>query len=142
MLIGVTRRGRRPQPQPAQVDLVTAGQAPMREGLVPVGGDQHGCAELVAELHGTGQEIGVQVRVGSVRNRQAAPPRGGVQGAQVAAGVHGQATAIAQVNEVGAVAQSFVHQRYQLLVGNSHGSSQSGARGGGTVCRHLHLHLQ
>lgn len=97
MLVGVSGRGHRPQHQPSQIDLVSVGQAPVRERAVPGGRGQHRGAGVVGELDGAGHEIGVQVRIGRVRDGQPAAVRGRVQRRQVAGGVHGQRAAVAEI---------------------------------------------
>jgi hypothetical protein len=120
VLVGVAGGGQRPQRQPAQVDLVAVAQALVREGPVPGGGGQHRGAVVVRELHGAGEEVGVQVGVGGEGHRQPVPLGGGPQGPQVPARVDGQRPAVAQVDEVGAVAQSLVDERNQVIVGEAH----------------------
>ncbi len=120
VLVGVPRRGQRAQRQSAEVGLLAVGQAPVIEGTVPGGGGEDRGAVVVAELDGAGEEVGVQVRVGRVRHGQTTPPGRRVQGSQVTAGVHGERAAVAQVHEVGAVAQPVVDQRNQMIVGESH----------------------
>lgn len=72
------------------------------------------------ELDGAGEEVGVQVGVGRVRHPQAPPSGSGPQRAQVPARVHCEGASVAEVDEVGAVSQPLVDQRYQLIVGEAH----------------------
>ncbi|GAB3975769.1 hypothetical protein GCM10029978_060760 [Actinoallomurus acanthiterrae] len=76
----------------------------------------------------------MQMRVRRVGDVQAAPPHGGVQGTQIPTGIDDQGAAIAKVEEVGAVAQSFIDQRYQVVLGETHESNpqlpQTGVRHG------------
>lgn len=120
VLVGVSGGGQGPQCQPAQVGLVAVGERGVREGAVSGGGGQDGRAVVGGELERAGEEVGVQVGVGGVRDAQPAPLGGRAQGAQIPARVHRQGASVAQVDEVGAVAQPLVDQRYQVIVGEAH----------------------
>ena len=74
----------------------------------------------MAELDGAGEEVGVQMGVTRVRDSQAATLRRRTQGTQVAARVHGQGAAVAQVEKVGAIAKPLVHERDQVVVDEAH----------------------
>jgi len=71
-----------------------------REHLRPVRG----------QLHAAGHEVGVQVGLGAVDHPQAASRGGSVEGTQVAAGVDGHGALVAEVDQVGGVAQAQVDQ--------------------------------
>jgi hypothetical protein len=60
---------------------------------------------------GTGEEVGVQVGVGCCDNAKPVPGRGGIEGAQVPGRVDRQRAAVAQVDQVAAVAQTIVDDR-------------------------------
>ncbi len=120
VLVGVPGGGKRAQRQPAEIDLVAVTQPPMCEGTASGRGGEHGGAGVVMELDGAGEEVGVQMRVGREGDRETTPFRCPAQGAQVAARVHGQGAAVAQVDEVGTVSQALVDQGYQVVVGEAH----------------------
>ena len=56
------------------------------------------------KLGGAGQEVCVQVRVSGKGDRQPADDRGSSNGPQVPAGVDDECAAVAQVDQIGAVA--------------------------------------
>jgi hypothetical protein len=112
--------GQRAQRQPAQVHLVAFVEAGVPEVAVAGGGGQHGRARVVGQLNRAGEEVGVQVGVRGERHGEPAPLGRGAQRAQVPARVHGEGTAVAQIDEVGAVAEALVEQRYQAFVGEAH----------------------
>jgi len=104
VLVGVPGGGKRPQRQPAEVDLVAVRQAVVLEGAPSGGGGQDRGAGVPAELDGAGEEVGVQMRIRGERNRQAAPLGRPVQSAQVTACVDSQRAAVTEVEQIGAVA--------------------------------------
>jgi hypothetical protein len=114
VLVGVTGCQQRTQAQPAEIDLVAVVEAGVGEFAVPRRGGQHLGSALRAELVCAGKEIGVQMGVGGERHRQAAPCRRGMHGTQVTADVDDQGTSIAEVDEIGGVAQSFVDKWNQI----------------------------
>jgi hypothetical protein len=111
VLVGVPRSGQGTQAQTAQVDLVTVDEARVRVLPVPRRRGQHLRPLRASELHRAGQVVRVQVGVGGVRHPQPVLARGVVQGAEVATGIHGQRATVVQVDQVGGVAQSLVHER-------------------------------
>ncbi len=115
MLGGVAGGRQSAQGQPTQVDLVTITQPDMVEGPIAGRAGEDLGAVIRRELAGAGQEVGVQMGLGRVRDAQ--PPRGGgpVDRAQIEGRVDGQGPAIAEVEQVGAVAQPLVDQRNQLV---------------------------
>ena len=124
MLIGVPGSGQGPQPQPAQIDLVAVGERGVLEGAMPGCRGQHSGALVGGQLHGPGQEISVQVRVGSERHPQAPPGGGLAQGPQVARRVDGQRPPVAQVSQVGGVPQALIDQRDHMVTGIAHQALQ------------------
>ena len=101
--------GERLQGQATEVDLVLVGQAAVgersaasrrREHLRPVGG----------QLNAAGHEVGMQMGLGAVNHPEAVLGGSGVDGTQVAAGVNGHGASIAEVDQVGGVAQPLVDQ--------------------------------
>jgi hypothetical protein len=93
------------------------------------GGGEHRCAVGVGQLAGAGQEIGVQMGVRGERHPQPPLLNGRPHGAQVAAGVHHQGPTVAEVGEVGAVAQPLVDQRHDGWI--THRLSSGVAAGAG-----------
>src|SRR5215831_1754064 len=85
---------------------------------------QHRGALVGGQLHGPGQEISVQMRVGGERYPQAPPGGGLAQGPQVTRGVDGQRPPIAQVSQVGGVPQALIDQRDQMVTGIAHQALQ------------------
>jgi hypothetical protein len=65
--------GQRPQGQAAEIDLVAVAEAPVAEGPPPGGGGENFRAVVVGELDGAGEEVGVQVGVGSERDGETTP---------------------------------------------------------------------
>ena len=63
--------GQGAQRQPAEVDLVAVAEAAVVEGALPGGRGEDLRAVVGGELAGAGQEVGVQVGVGGVRDRAA-----------------------------------------------------------------------
>ncbi len=120
MLVGMPRRGQRAQRQPAQVGLVAIGERGMREAAVAGGGGQHRRAVIGCELQCPGEEVRMQVGVGDEGHGQAAPAGLRAERAQVPAHVHGQGPAVAEVDQVGAVAQPRIDQRDQVIVRETH----------------------
>ncbi|MCM4083149.1 hypothetical protein LXN57_36920 [Actinoplanes sp. TRM88002] len=70
--------GQRAQGEPAEVDLGAVIEAGVVEGALPGGRRQNPGAVVVRELAGAGQEIGVQVGLGRVRDPQAVSGRSGL----------------------------------------------------------------
>src|SRR5215831_14359545 len=85
---------------------------------------QHRGALVGGQLHGPGQEISVQVRVGRERHPQVPPGGRLAQGPQVTRGVDGQRPPIAQVSQVGGVPQTLIDQRDQMVTGIAHQALQ------------------
>ena len=110
MLVGVTRRRPGAQHQPAQVDLVAVAQATMRKGTIPGRRRQHDRVIGGGELHRAGEEVGVQVGVGGVRDCEPASGRQLADRSQVACGVDRQGSAITEVDQVGTIAKAHVDQ--------------------------------
>ena len=105
VLVGVTRGSDRAQGEPAEVDLLAVLEPAVRE-LPPTGSrGEHLGAVGGRELHGAGEEVGVEVGVGGVRDGQAPGLGGPAQRAEVAARVDGQGAAVAEVEEVRRVAE-------------------------------------
>ncbi len=125
MLVGVPRGGQRPQRQPAQVDLVGVAQATMVEPAPAGRRGQHHRTVGGGKLAGAGQEVGVQVRVGGERDGHTAPGGGGPQRPQVPRRVHRQGPAVAEVEQVGAVAQALIDQRDHLIRFDTHHNPHS-----------------
>jgi hypothetical protein len=83
-------------------------------------------ARLVGgQLHGTGQKIGVQVRVGGECHPQSTTGCGPAQRPQVSGGIDGERPAITQFSQVGRVSKALVDQRDQMVTGVTHQSSTS-----------------
>ena len=110
MLERVPRCRQRAQGQAAEVKLIRIGQRGVRKFPATVAGDDlravDGC-----ELAGARQEVGVQVRLGDVADPQSVTVRGFAYRAQVTARVHYQRSSIAEIDEVGTVAQPLVDKR-------------------------------
>jgi hypothetical protein len=83
-------------------------------------GRKHGGSVVDAELVGTGQEVGMQVSVGGVPDAKATPLGGGADRAQVTARVDDKSSTVAEVDEVGAIAQSRIHQRHYVRLSHDH----------------------
>src|SRR5204862_5500884 len=115
VLVGVPRRREGLQGQPAEVDFVTVVQPHVVEAAAAGGAGEDGGAVVGGELAGAGEEVGVQVGVRGVGDPQPAPVGGGPQRTQVAGRVHREGPPVAEVEQVGAVAQPVVDQRYQVV---------------------------
>ena len=75
-------------------------------------GGQHRGAVTGGKLSGAGEEVGVQVGVGGEGHPKVPLLGGRPHRAEVAAGIHDQGAAIAEVDQVGAVAQTLIDQRH------------------------------
>ena len=115
VLGGVPGRGQRAQGQPAEVDLVAVAEADMVEVPVTGGRGQDRRVVVGVQLPGAGQEVGVQVGVGGVRDPQTTSGGSAADRAQVPRRVHRQRPTVAEVEQVGAVAQALVHHRDQPI---------------------------
>jgi len=98
------------QSQPAEVDLVAVTEPQVVEGALPGGRGEDLRTVIVSELPGAGKEIGVQVGLGRVRDPQTPLRRGSVDGTQVQGRVNREGTAVAEVEQVGTIAQPLVNQ--------------------------------
>jgi hypothetical protein len=136
VLVGVAGGGQRAQGKAAEVHLVAVGQRGVREGSVAGGGGEYGGAVVGGQLHRTGQEVGVQVGVGGEGHREAASVGGCTQCPQIATRIDGQGPSAAEVDEVGAVAQTLIDQRYQVIVGEAHRILQGVPSGAGRLSAH------
>ena len=101
--------GERLEGQAPEIDLFLVGQSAVgeraaagrrREHLRPVGG----------QLNAAGHEVGMQMGLGAVNDPEAVLGGSGLDGTQVAAGVNGHGASIAEVDQVGGVAQADIDQ--------------------------------
>jgi hypothetical protein len=127
VLVGVTGRAQGTQPQSAEVELVAVTHSGVVELPAARGGSHDHCTVGGRELPRPGEEVGVQVGVRGVGDAKLAGGGGCVQGPLVAASVHRQGAAIAEVDQVGGVAEPFVDHGDQ--VGFGHVISVSGSSG-------------
>jgi hypothetical protein len=100
----------------------------MRKGTIPGRRRQRDRVIGGSELHRAGEEVGVQMGVGGVRDCE---PASGCQLAdrsQVACGVDRQCSAITEVDQVSGVAQPFVHQGLDRQPGRAHCDLTTGSR--------------
>src|SRR6516165_3830160 len=106
----------RTQPQSAEVDLVAIMKCHMGEIAVTGRRRQYFCSVCRAELVCTGQEVGVQMGVGGEGHLHTTTVGYLIHGAQVAAHVDDECTAVAQIDEVGRIAQSLIDERDKIDV--------------------------
>ena len=124
MLGGVARGNPGTQRQPAQVCLLAICHPAVIEGAAARRGGEDLSAVAGRKLPGTGQEISVQVRIGSEPHPQAVPPRGGPHRPQIPGRIHRQRPPVTQVHEVGGVAQPFIHHGHNPRSGHGQLPSQ------------------
>ena len=106
MCPGVARAA---QGQPAEVHLLAVGHAADGE-LVAAGTGHEQLGAGHAKLSSAGHEVGMQVRLHGVGDLEPAPVRLGQVAGGMAGRVDHQAAAVAEVHEVGRVAQALVDE--------------------------------
>jgi hypothetical protein len=119
VLVGVPGSAQRAQPEATQVELVAVAEAGVVEGATAGGRRDDGRAVGGGELAGTGEEVGVQMGVRGVRDPQRPLGRDRPQLTQVATGVDGQRSTVAEVDEVGGVAEAVVGHRHDGRAGHA-----------------------
>jgi hypothetical protein len=101
--------GERLEGQAPEIDLFLVGQSAVGERAAAGRRREH-LRPVRGQLHAAGHEVGVQVGLGAEDHPQAAGRGGGLDRTQVAAGVDGQCPSVAEVDQVGGVAQADIDQ--------------------------------
>ena len=109
MLWRVSRGRQGPQREPGEVHLVAIAQPAVRELQAPGGGRDHLGAPR-GQLAAAGHKIGMQVRLGRIRDDQAQALGGGQVGGRIALGVDHQRPAVTQVKKIRGVSEALVDQ--------------------------------
>jgi hypothetical protein len=105
MLGGMARRRPGPQRHPRPGPPRPRPPGPVTEGPASGCGRENVRAVAGGQLPGSGQEVGVQVRVSGERDRQPAPPGGRPQIPQISRRIHRQRLPISQTHQVGRIPQ-------------------------------------
>jgi hypothetical protein len=108
-----------PQGEPAEVHLLAVVQRPVGEAQPAGAGREDLGAGGGGQLPAAGQEVGMQVGLGRVGDPQPPPPGQLQVRRRVAGRVDRQGPPVAQLDQVGAVAETIVDDR----VDGGHGSS-------------------
>ena len=102
------------QGEAAHLDGLPVGEAGVGEAAGADRGGQHGGALNLGEFGDAGDEVCVQVGFHRVGDAQSAPGGLGAYLSQVAFRVHNEGAAVAEVKQIGGVAQSLVYDGDQI----------------------------
>jgi hypothetical protein len=112
VFVGVPGGAEGAQPQPTEVDLVPVGEPGVPELSAASCGGQHCGAVTGGQLSGAGEEVGMQVGVSGEGHPKVLLLGRRPHRTKVPVGIHDQCATIAEVDQVGAVAHTFIDQRH------------------------------
>jgi hypothetical protein len=112
VLVGMPRGTPGAQGQPTQINGVPVGQAQVLEAAGTSRRPYDPGTVTAGKTRGTGDEVGMQVRLGRDRHPQAAPIRCRIQAPKVQTRVDRQRPAVPEINQIGLVAQPLVQHRH------------------------------